>query len=59
MLNCFFSNVNTPFLLNRNSKDPFVPNSPSHFEKYDLTSATVLLLLFVAHSTKTATPKGA
>ena len=36
--------------------DPFVPRAPPHLLKYDLTSATVRLLLFVAQSTNTAIP---
>jgi len=56
--NSFF-NVKTPFLSKRKLSDPFVPRLPPCLLKADRTAATVLLLLSVRHSTKTAIPPGA
>ena len=48
--------VNTPFLTKRNSKEPLVPKFPPYLLNIALIFATVLLLLSVVHSTKTAIP---
>jgi hypothetical protein len=48
--------VKTPFLSNKKPKDPLVPKFPAYLLNIDLTEATVLLLLSVVASTKTAIP---
>jgi hypothetical protein len=54
----FPSRTIIPLVSNRYDTDPDVPRFPPFFLKIDLTVATVLLLLSVKHSTRTATPPG-
>tara|TARA_B100001059_G_C17564942_1_gene442051 strand:- start:82 stop:234 length:153 start_codon:yes stop_codon:yes gene_type:complete len=46
----------TPIFLNKYETEPELPKFPENLEKTCLTSATVLFLLSVTHSTIIATP---
>jgi hypothetical protein len=48
--------VKIPFLSKIKANSPFLPRLPSNLLKIALTLATVLVGLFVVHSTKKATP---